>query len=125
MKNEIELIEDVAFAGPGTKPDDPPNVKELERSEAEFPCPQRDGDDCKTADWLNGRERAGLVFLYLDSVAPEKRTSDQENDLGIALAWAGDWEGAATAFAAASKRGSRAARKRAAENAKVAERSER
>lgn len=123
MKNEIELLEHAAFIGPFVGPDDPPNVKELEPSEAEFPCPRNDGQ-CKTADWLKSRARAGLVFLHLDTIIPDKRTSDQENDLGIALAWAADWKGAAEAFAAAKKKAKSDAerRKRAADNADVAER---
>lgn len=125
MKNEIERIEEVAFAGPIAIPDDRPDVKELKASEADFPCPGKAGEACKTADWLKSRERAGLVFLHLDAIPPGKRTSDQENDLGIALAWAEDWEGAATAFAAARKKGkSDAERDRAAHNANVAERAE-
>lgn len=121
MKNEIERIEEAAFGGPIATPD--AHVQELEPSEGVFPCPEGDDDDCKTADWLKSRERAGLVFLYLDTIAPEKRTSDQENDLGIALAWEEDWEGAAQAFKEAMNKASDAERQRVAQNLRVAERS--
>ena len=121
-KNEIERFEQAALAEPIVEPD-PPNARELKPSDGDFPCPGDRGEQCATASWLTSRKRAGAVAAYLDTIAPDERSADQENDLGCALAWHRKWTEAKDAFAEAERKAtSDEQRERARHNLEIANR---
>ena len=123
MKNEIERIEQDAVGPVVGPPDDTP--AQLEPSpDDEVPCPGDRTKQCKVKALLTSRERAGHVFLHLDRLGAAKRDTHQENDLGCALGWLGDWEKARDAFRSAKDKADKdaKARKRAKKNLEVAER---
>ncbi len=87
-----------------------------------IPCPDDLAEECDSAEHLNERV-AGWVEDYLDAVSEAARSAAQENNLGCALAWLGDWAGAKEAFVRAerAKTGSHDDRERARANARVAD----
>ena len=122
MNEDIERVETESFeadviAPPGVSP------KELTAATGVMiPCPGDEQASCDSAELLT-EDDAGWVEEYFDAVAEAERTSGQENNLGCALAWLGDWAGAKRAFArgAATKNGTGEDRRRAKDNEAIAD----
>lgn len=123
MRNEVERFEAEAV-GPVVPPDDRPRAQDLKPSDASFPCPGQRPGDCRVADWLTSAARAGQVYAYLDALADDRRRSDEWNDLGCALGWAGEWPDAAEAFRKAMNGATDQQRQRAEANLAIANKDE-
>jgi hypothetical protein len=85
------------------------------------PCPDDRPGNCDSADLLKSADTAAAVYVHLRHISEKSRTADQENNLGKALAWRGDWTGARDAFERSEAKAKGSARARAIRNRRIAE----